>query len=162
MNARARHLGPRASAPRALAARGRAVLVGLVGVAFVAAACGDGEVTRPPDRTAPTVNIVRPEEDEVVGQRPGFVIEVSDAISGIVCLSVRATINGRDYTQFFRTRCDAEAGEIRVLASEITPAIPEGGARLSFTISDNAGNQAMASRSFTVTATLPPPPPPPP
>ncbi|MFN2433303.1 MAG: hypothetical protein ABR599_10920 [Gemmatimonadota bacterium] len=136
----------------------------LVGALIGLGACGDGSPSGPADRSPPDLTILTPDEgDLVLNDRPAFRIEADDGLgAGILCVSIQATIQGRDYSQFFRSACDEARGEIDVPGGAIFPGLSDGGARLQLRISDAAGNTATASRNFTVDSNRLPPPPPPP
>lgn len=128
--------------------------------AVAMAACeGDVERFRPDDSTPPTVAIAQPAEGGIVNTRtPGFVVEISDAGVGYHCPTLNATIDGSDVGAAFRNVCSEGQAEIRVPPGKILPPLDPGSHTLVFRISDRAGNEATATRRFTVDVGTPPPP----
>ncbi|HEY7530050.1 MAG TPA: hypothetical protein VIC56_05165 [Gemmatimonadota bacterium] len=129
--------------------------------ASLAAACSDEDPVDVDDVVRPEVTIVQPAEAAFVSPRPRFEITFSDQGTGVFCTSTDASIDGTDYSQFFRVGCDEDAGELIVPSGTIIPPLPEGGKTLTFTISDHAGNETTERVTFTVQQPPPPPPPPP-
>ena len=129
--------------------RWRFLMSGVAAAAVLAGtSCnGDDEGTGLDDDVAPEVDIQVPEDGQTVNSQPPFRIAVSDAGSGVFCSSVRATINGTDFSQHFRTGCNEDAGLVQT-QGQIR--LNEGSNRLQFTIGDRAGNQTTESRTFTV------------
>ena len=122
-------------------------------------ACSDEDPVNVDDVVRPEVTILEPAEAAFVSSRPRFRNTFSDQGTGVFCTSTDASIDGFDYSQFFRVGCDEDAGELIVQANTIFPALSDGGKTLTFSISDNAGNETTERVTFTV---APPPPPPPP
>jgi hypothetical protein len=135
-----------------------AVVGCLVALGGVACGDGDGLTQRVPDSTPPQVTVVQPGAI-VATDRPLFVIRVLDQGTGVVCLSITATMAGTDYSSFFRSGCDLAAGEVRVPSGLIFPALQNGTTLLEFKVSDRAGNETVANHIFEVELTDGEPPP---
>jgi hypothetical protein len=132
-------------------------------VAATAAACSDEDPVNVDDVVRPEVTILEPGDSDILNtSRPRFHITFSDQGTGVFCTSTDASIDGVDYSQFFRVGCDEDAGELIVQAGTIIPPLSDGGKTLTFTISDHAGNETTERVSFTIAQAAPPPPPPPP
>ncbi len=125
--------------------------MGLAALLALASCSGDdGGPSGPRDATPPTITVVNPSEGSFVGARPSFFIRVTDLGSGVFCNSIEATISGANVSEFFRRGCEEESGDVSVAGGAINPGLADGGRTLTFRISDRAGNQATATRQFTV------------
>jgi RHS repeat-associated protein len=106
-------------------------------------------VTFTVDRTLPVVGMTAPEDGAVTHNfRPEIIIHYSDALSGIDPASAQLIVNGADVT---------DQATIRASQASFTPAVDlnAGLQNVAVSVSDNAGNTANASFSFTV-QNLPP------
>jgi len=104
------------------------------------------------DTAAPAVTGVAPANGAVINNsRPAISASFSDATSGVNVASVRLLINETDVTAM-----------ATVTASGIsyTPsaALPDGAATVAISVSDNAGNGATATSTWTVDTKAPPAP----
>lgn len=134
-------------------------LASAAAVVSIAACEGGVERFRPDDSTPPAVTITQPSEGGIVNtSTPGFVVEVSDEGVGYHCPTINATIDGRDVGAAFRNVCSEGQAEIRVPPGRILPPLENGSRTLVFKIADRAGNEAAATRRFTVDVGTSPPP----
>ncbi len=104
------------------------------------------------DTIAPAVTGVAPADGAVMNNsRPAISASFSDATSGVNVASVRLLINGTDVTAM----ATVTGSGISYMPAA---ALPDGAATVLIRVSDNAGNEATATSTWTVDTKAPPSP----